>query len=121
MAGLTPEQIQSLVAKMDQEAAATRLHLSDADPVTSPRNTTEAVSNAAMADDQARATVNDSMRQFYRAQLADVDAAHARVADGTYGFCIDCGNDIPFARLQAYPTATRCVDCQRKYEARHPV
>jgi len=119
MPALTTEQIRTLVALMDQEAAATRGQISDADPVTSPRNTTEAVSNAAMAEDQARAAVNDTMLVFHRTQLADIDAARARLADGTYGMCLDCGNDIPFARLQAYPAAKRCVECQRKYELAH--
>ena len=48
--------------------------------------------------------------------LADIDEALARVADGTYGVCEECGEDIPVARLRAVPTARRCVDCQRQEE-----
>ena len=36
--------------------------------------------------------------------------------EGSYGVCIDCGVDIPFARLQATPSAERCIACQEKYE-----
>ena len=50
------------------------------------------------------------------AELAEVDAALARLRDGTYGECRDCGEPIAVARLLAYPTATRCVACQQKYE-----
>ena len=32
------------------------------------------------------------------------------------GVCIDCGDDVAFARLQAYPTAKRCIVCQEKRE-----
>jgi RNA polymerase-binding transcription factor DksA len=42
--------------------------------------------------------------------LAEIDAAVARVAAGTYGRCEVCGQPIPQARLEARPTATRCVE-----------
>ena len=50
------------------------------------------------------------------ADLAQVDAALARMRDGTYGECADCGEPIAPARLMAYPTAQRCVSCQGAYE-----
>lgn len=43
--------------------------------------------------------------------LAEVDAALARVADGTYGVCVVCGGPIPDGRLEARPTAAACVGC----------
>ena len=52
-------------------------------------------------------------------ELADVDAALARMREGVYGFCIDCGEPIAPARLAAYPTAPRCIECQQIVEARH--
>jgi RNA polymerase-binding protein DksA len=39
-----------------------------------------------------------------------------RIDEGSYGFCIDCGTEIPFARLQAQPVAVRCIDCQSQAE-----
>ena len=51
-------------------------------------------------------------------ELQDIHAAQARLADGTYGVCIDCGEPVPFARLLAYPTAKRCLACQQTHEAR---
>ena len=51
-------------------------------------------------------------------ELADVDAALARIRDGRYGTCTDCGEAIAPARLAAYPTATRCIECQQAWEAR---
>ena len=50
------------------------------------------------------------------AELTEVDAALARIRDGTYGECADCGIDIAPARLAVYPTAKRCVNCQGAYE-----
>ena len=46
-----------------------------------------------------------------RERLAEVDQALARMDDGTYGTCVDCGRPIPEARLEARPLSIRCVDC----------
>jgi len=59
-------------------------------------------------------------RQRDQEELMAIDAARARLADGTYGECIDCGQAIPFERLKAQPTALRCVPCQAKFEKTHP-
>ena len=48
------------------------------------------------------------VRQAER-HLLEVDAALERVAAGTYGRCEVCGEPIPTARLEARPTARRCV------------
>jgi DnaK suppressor protein len=50
-------------------------------------------------------------------QRERVQAALERIADGTYGKCVDCGQDLPDARLEARPEAARCVDDQRRAEA----
>jgi RNA polymerase-binding protein DksA len=50
--------------------------------------------------------------------LADIDAALKRIEDGTYGTCTTCGKQIPEERLEARPSATLCIDCQRKRERR---
>ena len=43
--------------------------------------------------------------------LVELDAALARVEDGTYGVCERCGAPIPDERLEARPTAVTCVTC----------
>ena len=50
-----------------------------------------------MADDVAR-------------QIADLDAALARIDDGTWGTCTVCGKAIDDERLEALPQATTCRD-----------
>jgi DnaK suppressor protein len=46
-----------------------------------------------------------------RHQLAEVEAARARLADGTYGTCQRCGEPIGEGRLEARPTARTCIRC----------
>lgn len=52
------------------------------------------------------------------AELQDIRAAEGRLANGTYGICIDCDEPVPYARLLAYPTAKRCLACQEVHEAK---
>lgn len=49
-------------------------------------------------------------------ELREAEGALQRIGAGAYGMCEDCGTAIPFARLQAYPTATRCVADQERHE-----
>ena len=42
--------------------------------------------------------------------LVEIDAAEARIADGTYGRCVVCGRPIPDERLEARPTTRTCID-----------
>jgi DnaK suppressor protein len=46
-----------------------------------------------------------------RQHLAEIDAAMARLAEGSYGVCADCGRPIGAARLAARPAATTCIAC----------
>jgi len=49
-------------------------------------------------------------------ELRDIAAAEQRIAAGRYGLCIDCGTAIDIKRLEAYPTAKRCIACQQRRE-----
>src|SRR3954454_4221218 len=44
-------------------------------------------------------------------QLRDVERALARLDAGTYGQCERCGQPIGDQRLEAMPTASRCINC----------
>lgn len=57
------------------------------------------------------------VRQNVR-DVQDIVAARQRIAARKYGICTDCGSDIGYERLLAYPTAKRCINCQRGHEER---
>lgn len=46
-----------------------------------------------------------------RRELAEIDRALARLADGSYGICTSCGAAIADERLEVLPTAVTCVGC----------
>lgn len=50
--------------------------------------------------------------------MRDIEAARERLAFGTYGVCMECAQEIGYERLLAYPTAKRCIGCQREHERR---
>ncbi len=70
-----------------------------------------------VADMLADASIHEIEKEV--AEQADVVAALARLANGSYGVCIDCGEDIGVQRLDAYPTAKRCIRCQTHFESTH--
>lgn len=47
---------------------------------------------------------------------AQVERALERVKEGAYGLCEDCGHRIPSERLRFQPAATRCVECQGRWD-----
>ena len=49
-------------------------------------------------------------------QLQDIELALQRVADQSYGLCINCGERIHDKRLEAAPLALRCLSCQTAFE-----
>lgn len=59
---------------------------------------------------------DEAVRHVVAGQREEVVAALARLDDGTYGRCVDCGNDLPEERLDARPEAARCVTCQQDLE-----
>ena len=47
-----------------------------------------------------------------RALLASVDAALKRINEGTFGNCLNCGQEINAKRLEALPWVRYCITCQ---------
>ncbi|HPP82591.1 MAG TPA: TraR/DksA C4-type zinc finger protein [Rubrivivax sp.] len=60
--------------------------------------------------------IGQALGGIERAELAEIDAALARIDADGYGLCIDCDNPIPYARLKAEPAALRCVACEARHE-----
>jgi DnaK suppressor protein len=63
--------------------------------------------------------VNDEMialDERSRQQIAEIQAALARIEDGTYGYCARCGEPINPRRLERLPTAGHCIPCQENLE-----
>ncbi len=70
------------------------------------------------AQELENAEVVDALGNETRRELSKIAGALAQIKAGTYGTCVDCDEEIPLARLQAYPFADRCIRCATAAEAR---
>ena len=76
-----------------------------------------------LTQDIADKAVSSYTREFLysltdgeRGTLLQIDDAIGRIDDGSYGFCINCGQPMAEKRLTAVPWAPYCVDCQELSE-----
>lgn len=60
-------------------------------------------------------------RDRQRKLIAKIDAALARIEDGSYGFCEETGDPISLKRLEARPIATLSLEAQERHERRERV
>ena len=60
-------------------------------------------------------------RDRQRKLIAKIDAAIARLDDGTYGYCEETGEPIALKRLEARPIATMSVEAQVRHERRERI
>ncbi len=70
------------------------------------------------ANREADQSVDLHTRDRYRKLIAKIDAALARIDDGSYGFCLETGEPIGLQRLEARPVATLSVAAQERHELR---
>jgi DnaK suppressor protein len=111
----TPAEIASRLSALRAQAVRDALARRDA-----VGGVIEARGDPAGADDEhdpEGATLTDEWSRLEGLRLGavreidEIDTALARLADGTYGICIRCGNPIPVERMRARPTAIMCVPC----------
>jgi DnaK suppressor protein len=72
------------------------------------------------AGDESVATTIEELSYLhmerYARELRQIENARKRLAQGEIDECVECGDDIGYPRLRAYPVATRCIHCQTQYE-----
>ena len=120
---LTPEQTQELRGVLDQRRAALIVEVSrDLDKVREDRMEDLAGAAPDPGDESVASLISDLDQADATRDLSELrmlEGARERMAVGSYGTCIDCGQDIGFARLRANPGAERCIRCQTHFEKTH--
>lgn len=56
---------------------------------------------------------NLSVESNLEQRLKDVKNALQKIEDGTYGKCEECGEEIREERLEIYPSAKKCMNCNK--------
>ena len=107
--GMIEARRGALLAELREDAARTREQPYSEHAGPAPDSGDESV--ATLFADLEQADVTRDLDEF-RA----LEAARDRFAQGGYGVCIDCGTDIGYDRLKAFPAALRCIQCQERHE-----
>ena len=122
MTTLSKEQTASLEERLRQDRAAALGSVQDEIERTGDPDdaSLEKIPNDAgdRSESDRETDTTISMAQRHATALQEIDAALGRIADGTYGVCEGCGNDIVAARLEAQPAARLCISCQEQLEQR---
>lgn len=102
---------------LEQRATMLRREsVADQDKLAATRDPQTVLDRKDEADLAIRAAIDSAGYERDLAELAEVEAALARVQEGRYGLCRDCSEPIPSSRLTAQPWASRCIACQTRHE-----
>ncbi len=120
---LTPEQLQQLGDRLEQREAELRAEVRAAREASANDAidaSTDVDDLAAAGEVRLRSGIEHVELQRDQEELLAIEQARDRLRAGGYGDCSDCGLEIPFERLQAQPSALRCIPCQSAWEREHP-
>lgn len=67
--------------------------------------------------DDSNEEVLDPLTESEEKLLGKIDLALSKIDNGSYGVCVDCGQEIPRERLEAKPSVSLCLACQSQHEA----
>lgn len=97
-------QLLALKTEYEQRVENTEKHLFKRDEPVSQDFAEQAV-------EMENEEVIERLDEEAKHELALVNAALTRIKEGTFGQCVDCGDDISTERLNALPHAPKCINC----------
>jgi DnaK suppressor protein len=103
-----------LEKELEELTADSRASEADRSPVTLDQQSVGRLSRMDDIRSQAMAAASEQRRQV---RIARIHSALSRMADGEYGYCVECGEPVAERRLDLDPTVHLCVDCARRGEA----
>ena len=114
MQSFPSDVLEQLRLHLEQEKKRTNdriAELSAQDPFSDPDRVNDNAASDSEASEESSHDRFAAMLEELNTQIADIDAALLRIADGTYGFCVNCHHMIDTDRLGILPTATLCLSC----------
>ena len=120
MAGLTLQQTRQLEKSLQSQRVVMQNAARDELSRAEEHSFTAIAGEVPDFGDQATAAAitdfdNEIARRNVRT-IRDIDEALLRIKAHRFGSCVDCGEDIGYRRLMAFPTASRCMSCQSVHE-----
>ncbi|MBI3779218.1 MAG: TraR/DksA family transcriptional regulator [Gammaproteobacteria bacterium] len=122
MPGLSEKQLQGFDQRLKKRRDELREIIRDELASTQREDYTELAGMVHDVGDESFAEllrgVNLTNRARELEEMQDIEAAIERIKNGAYGTCVECNDAIAIERLDAYPTAKRCITCQSRHENR---
>jgi len=112
---LSPRFAQ-LLAQREAELRAILRATGDAAEHASDASKGEVVDFKDMAIEETQAVVEQAKAGQAAEELEQIIAARRRLQDGSYGECLDCGEELDLRRLTALPATPYCTACQAIHE-----
>ncbi len=108
------EQLRLHLEDEKKKLIAQMSDLSAQDPFSDPDRANGNAASDSEANEESSHDRYAAMLDELKGKLSDIDAALARISDGSYGFCTNCRQMIDTDRLAILPTATLCLSCEQK-------
>lgn len=116
MQSFPSDVLEDLRVHLEEEKTrlASRIEeLSKQDPFTDKDRVNENAASDTEANEESKHDQYTALGDELKNQLESLDAALIRIGNGTYGFCMNCGDMIDTDRLAIVPTATLCLSCEQ--------
>jgi DnaK suppressor protein len=105
---LTVDQLEALVALLEQLKSENQADLSAAENTIATLAAEHATVDPTVHEVMTNA---EYMVGDATAILVKIAQAQGRIADGSYGTCVECGQPISFERLELRPYIPTCITC----------
>ena len=107
------DELQLLLVDLEQSIDEV---LSNTESGTKPVKLKDNIGRLSRMDEMHNQSILKANRTVLSNRLKRIRVALKRISEGDYGWCEDCEEAIAFPRLQAYPDATYCIECQAARE-----
>jgi len=109
--------VESVLNRQKHETEKQLVNIVSEDPMRDPDHGKDNAASDTDAYEQSTRQRVESLQKELRNRLRAITHALFRIRRGKYGTCEICGKQIPEERMRIMPTATFCIDCERKKES----
>ena len=115
---LTESQARELYQALLNLRDELRKLLDDSSNGAQPVSLDEPIGRLSRMDAMQQQSMVQANRRTAHTRLTRIESALRRYDDDEYGVCVECEEEIGYARLKAQPEAPFCINCQGSKEAR---
>lgn len=112
MSQLTAEQLAELHGDLQRDHERLLRSIRISEEVTAPVKLDQtAVGRLSRMDAMQSQAMQKGLHERELGRLGEIESALRRIADGTYGTCMNCHGPIPYGRLLVIPESRSCAAC----------